>query len=126
MDWRRYPSFTAEELACKHCHECNMDPDFMMMLQSLRGALDLPLPVTSGWRCPAHNDAVGGGPAHPQGKAADIAVSDGHFAYELVKLALLHGFTGIGILSHGDKRFIHLDMLDPKLYPIRKALWTYP
>lgn len=102
-----------------------MDPDFMMMLQSLRMAVNTALPITSGWRCLEHNTAVGGGPAHLQGKAADIAVADGHMAYELVKLALLHGFTGIGIKMHGDNRFIHIDTLDPKLYPVRKNIWSY-
>jgi len=127
IDWV-YPHFTEREMGCKGLACCGgkalMQPDFMMMLESLRVAVDEPLPVTSGYRCPDHNKAVGGGPAHPMGVAADIAVSRG-LAYKTLKLALLHGFTGIGINQTGDRRFLHLDTMKDSPETPRPTIWGY-
>ena len=47
------------------------------VLQPLRTALGVPMPVNSGYRCPALNEAVGGMPTsqHMKGEAADIATA---------------------------------------------------
>jgi uncharacterized protein YcbK (DUF882 family) len=103
-----------------------MDPEFMEKLIELREALDCALPVSSAWRSPEHNKAVGGAPnsAHLSGQAVDI-VASGVKAYKLLVKACEMGFTGIGIKQHGPwgKRFIHLDMLTDS--PIRPRVWTY-
>ena len=126
IDWERYPNFSEKELACRcPCGQADMSPDFMMMLQSLRSAARMPLRVTSGYRCADHNTAVGGGPAHVLGRAADIAVSRGD-AYTVLKLALLHGFTGVGIKQHGDSRFLHLDNLTDREAVPRPTIFSYP
>ena len=51
--------------------------------------------------------------AHLSGRAVDIAIS-GDKAHRLVRMALLLGFTGIGVRQRGDhrRRFVHLDDLD--------------
>ncbi len=48
----------------------------LAVLQPLRDAVGLPLVVTSGYRCPELNRAVGGVPSsqHVKGEAADVAV----------------------------------------------------
>lgn len=47
------------------------------VLQPLRTAVGVPMPVNSGYRCPELNAAVGGVPTsqHMKGEAADIATS---------------------------------------------------
>ena len=83
----------------------------------------LPFIITSGYRTPAHNNAVSttgfNGP-HTTGKAADIVV-DARQAYILMKEALkMKCFRGIGV----GKGFIHLDTLLPIEKP-RPRLWGY-
>jgi zinc D-Ala-D-Ala carboxypeptidase len=119
IDWSKYPNFSEDEFRCKgnNCcgHAADMDPDFIYTLQSLRNAYGKAIIITSGYRCPDHNAAVsdsGRSGPHTTGKAADILVS-GRDAYDLLKLAVLHPFTGYGIHQKGvhTGRFIHLDTL---------------
>jgi len=93
-----------------------MNPDFMDVLQAVRTGLGRPMVVTSGFRCPAHNAAVGGAPGslHLVGRAADIATS-ANLAHELVRVASSK-MAGLGIAA----TFIHLDNRDG--LPV---LWTY-
>ncbi len=80
--------------------------------------------ITSGFRCPEHDKAIGGAGVHPTGQAADIAIS-GENAYHMLNAALLHGMTGIGQKQHGpyEDRFMHLDATTG---PLRPRVWTYP
>ena len=95
----------------------------MRRLDALRHSFGEPMIVTSGYRCPAHNDNVSttglDGP-HTTGRAADIGIS-GAAALDLV---LLSNFGGLGINQKGphEKRFIHLDDLDG---PTRPRIWSY-
>jgi len=124
-----YDFFPAHELACKcGCGrgEADMDAVFMDWLIALRRAYNQPMPLSSAFRCPAHNVRVSGtGPdgPHTTGRAVDVRVS-GKRAYELLSLALVMGFRGIGLNQRGDhaRRFIHLDDLD--LFN-RPWVWTY-
>ena len=92
------------------------------MLQALRDEIG-PMPVTSGFRCDAHNNDVStvkNGP-HTLAKAADIRNLRGKGAMKLFEKPLQIGFSGIGLNHKGKhhKRFIHLDTVD------RRALWSY-
>lgn len=88
----------------------------MDVLQVVRDGLGRPMVVTSGFRCPAHNAAVGGTSVsmHLAGRAADIATS-ASLAHELVRVASSK-MAGLGIAV----TFIHLDNRDG--VPV---LWTY-
>ena len=123
MDWK-YPNFTRQEMACRHCGAEGIRPELMDKLQALRTAYGRPMTVTSGYRCTKHpaeiNKAVYG--AHTMGLAVDIGVS-GKEAYEVAKLAFEHGFTGIGFQQKGDGRFVHLDVVEEKLP--RPSIWSY-
>jgi len=130
-DWAEYPNFTEREFACKGENCCggkaDMDNGFMFKLSQLRKAYGKPMVITSGFRCPKHNQVVSSsGPngPHTTGRAADIKVS-GKDAYRLVKLAMFGGFTGIGVRLHGavGGRYVHLDDLGEG-YP-RPAMWSY-
>ena len=89
--------FSVKELSCPCCGKANMDTQFVEALDRLREAYGKPLKLSSGYRCPDHNKAVGGALSsqHMKGNAVDIPCSDKGERYQLVKLALLQGFTGI-------------------------------
>lgn len=124
LDWSQYKHFAEHEFACK-CGRSEMEPYFLEVLEKMRETLDYPFVINSGFRCKEYNERLQGGPAHPLGVAADIAVS-GKQAFLMVEEAMSNPITGIGLRQHGarGRRFIHLDMLDPEKYP-RPILWTY-
>ncbi len=72
--------FTDKELRCKHCGQLppsvkeNIEALVANVLDLLRDQYGKPVYVTSGYRCPAHNTAVGGVPRsqHMAGEACDI------------------------------------------------------
>ena len=121
-DWSLYPNFSKAEFDCKETGENDMRQEFMQALQALRTAYGAPMVITSGYRSARHSiearkDKPG---AHESGMACDVSVGPGARTYDLVRLAILHGFTGIGVSQkNGLPRFIHLDMLP------RKAVWSY-
>jgi uncharacterized protein YcbK (DUF882 family) len=91
-----------------------MDPVFMERLEQLRERWGKPMRINSAYRCAEHNGAVsktGRTGPHVTGQAVDIAVW-GEDAYELVRLALDGGFTGIGVYQDAKvlaNRHLHLD-----------------
>lgn len=117
--------FTVAELACRCCGACDLDADFLARLEGLRLAYGRLMLVTSGYRCPAHNQEVSSSGAegpHTEGRAVDVAVA-GPAARELIRLALEHDFRGLGLRQHGRwaKRFVHLDTV-PRPVPL---IWSY-
>lgn len=119
--------FTLEEFKCKHCDRNLIEKDFVDKLDALRETLGRPLRVTSGYRCPDHNQKVsttGRDGPHTTGRAVDLAV-DGVTAFKLVQLAIQAGFTGIGVQQKGINRFIHLDDLPATDRRPRPTIWSY-
>ena len=60
--WADIKHFDPSEFAC-HCGTCGSDGhemniDFVAMLDDLRERCGFPFRVTSGYRCPAHNQQV--------------------------------------------------------------------
>ena len=94
-------NFTLEELTRSASHpEIRNVPDMaqlrnltllcMRILQPLRDALGRPVRITSGFRCPKLNKAVGGATTsrHLSGQAADIAVgsdAEGKALFDLLR-----------------------------------------
>ncbi len=106
--------------------QLRIETAFLDRLEELRRLFGHPMPVSSGYRTPAHNVAVSStGPTgpHTTGRACDVAVS-GALAFALVRLALDCGFTGIGVRQHGASRFVHLDDLRAPAFP-RPRIWSY-
>ena len=54
-----------------------MDADLLQMLDEARDLAGIPFPLSSAYRCPKHNKAVGGVPtsAHTRGYAVDTRVA---------------------------------------------------
>ena len=72
--------FDSTEFDCHHCHKGgeDMDPALLELLETLREHFNKPVAIMSGYRCPAHNKAVGGAKRsqHLLGTAADVKVKD--------------------------------------------------
>ena len=74
---KRSPHFERSEFACKcGCGFNTVDAELLMMLENVRGYFNKPVTITSGCRCPAHNEYVNGSKRsqHKLGRAADIIV----------------------------------------------------
>ncbi len=108
QDWDEYrwPNFTLSELACRHCGDAYIWPEFLDCLQCLRDKINVPLHVLSGHRCALHNAMIGGAPLSQHLKlAVDISLY-GHDRFQLSEFARDIGFTGFGYYS----TFLHLDL----------------
>jgi len=123
--WRH---FSLSEFACKGADCCGglvlMDHGFIDRIDELREAVGFSLRISSGYRCPAHNQRVSStGPngPHTTGKAADIDV-DRTRSWYVLREAMLMGFTGIGVHQKGSRRFLHLDDLETQPRP---TTWSY-
>lgn len=112
--------FTREEFECPCCHSAPMDPVFIVTVDNVRRKADMPMHVNSGYRCPAHNKAIGGKPdsSHLRGNAGDFRAEDSITRHKIVNAAILCGVTRIGI----GKTFVHLDT--DKTLP-QGVIWLY-
>lgn len=101
-------NFSAKEFDCQcgKCPETPIDLDHVARLQKLRDDLGCSIKITSAYRCPTHNAAVGGekNSIHMKGQATDIQV-DGMNPNEVAD-ACEH-FDGLGrydTFTHVDSR----------------------
>ena len=125
LDWSRWPNFSKSEFDCRCCGMADMDPAFLDKLQAIRDQLG-PMTITSGYRCSQYNariSSTGNFGPHTTGMAADISCS-GPKAHKLIRLAMEHDITGIGVKQSGpwEGRFIHLDIIGGGKRP---WIWSY-
>ena len=107
--------FKQKEFKCK-CGKCSpihgedwVDTELIVKLEVLREWAGVPLYVNSGYRCPAHNKAIGGSPRsqHKTGKAADIRYPKGVDKVAFVDKALeIFDRGGVGVYP----TFVHMDV----------------
>ena len=127
--WSELPDFKETEFTCRCCGVQKMDEDFLRTLQRIRTAFRHSMVISSGYRCPDHNNRVSStghdGP-HTTGRAIDCKVVGGN-ALLLIDVALSFDMTGIGVKQHSDHggRFIHLDNLDQSADRPRPWIWSY-
>jgi uncharacterized protein YcbK (DUF882 family) len=97
-----------------------MDKILLEMLDEVRDKFDKPIHINSGFRTPAHNEAVGGtdNSSHLKGLAVDIACTNSTNRFDLINCLLDVGFSRIGIA----KTFIHADIDFDKAQGV---IWTY-
>lgn len=90
------------------------------MLERIRSTLDAPMVVSSGYRCRALNQAVGGVSSsdHTTGQAADFVCPRAGSPYEIAKrLAPLVSVLGIGQLIYehmGSRAWVHVSTRIPE------------
>ena len=105
--------FRRHEFACRCCGTGGdkMDPKLIFLMEKLRIILGQPIYITSGYRCPAHNKAVGGAASsyHMKGMAADITVPK-LSPFDVARAAEVLGFGGIGTYTTGQNYFTHVDI----------------
>jgi len=117
-------NFSRSEFACLHCGEVEIDPLLVATLQRIRDKAG-PVVVTSGYRCPVHNEAVGGvnNSQHIYGRAADIYVPG---MSQAALIALVREMTmnediyaGYAYAIKNSKRAIHIDVRIPESQTVR-------
>ena len=111
--------FRPSEFRCPCCNIAIMDIHFLDMLDAARGIADVPFVINSGWRCPAHNQEIGGklNSSHLDGKAVDIQAITGKHRLDVLRGLIKAGFTRIGIAT----TFIHADSDADK----PQSIWMY-
>jgi zinc D-Ala-D-Ala carboxypeptidase len=103
--------FSKAEFACHCCGELKVDPRLIDALEKLRGLAGKAIVVHDGYRCPTHNQEVGGvtNSEHTQRMASDVEIP-GLSLQQMYELALqVPEFAqgGIGVYDGG---FLHLDV----------------
>ena len=117
-------NFSLSEFKCK-CSNCTMPSEVLanikivaINLQILRDYVDAPITINSAYRCPKHNEDIGGAvnSQHKLGKASDIVVHGftPDEVYDIVQKLrrnpMIKGviFQGLGRYN----TFTHLDIRD--------------
>jgi len=111
--------FHEDEFTCKcGCGQVLVDPVFLEKLTKARRIAGIPFHISSGFRCAAHNEAVGGTAqsGHKVGKAADIRARTVYDYKRIIFAGLVTGMEGISL----GKGFAHLDSRDREM--IRAAI----
>lgn len=103
------PHFRQRELACPCCGRAEVTAELVAALEALRALSGRPILIHSGFRCAAHNAAIGGEPHsyHCRGMAADIGIAtlSGRQIVELARqLPAFHGFGAAPEWAHVDVR----------------------
>jgi uncharacterized protein YcbK (DUF882 family) len=114
-------NFSWSEFACNcGCGESYMDVAFVNKLQRVRDITDIPMIITSGYRCKEYNRLVGGvdNSAHTKGIAVDISCETSYYRLLLIEALLSCGINRIGIGSD----FVHCDV--DKTKP-DNVMWLY-
>ena len=116
--------FKLSEFDCPSDSESgeNMCLSFLSKLDKARELAGVPFKITSGYRSPKHNTAIGGAKNSSHMNipcnACDIAVPDSFTRYKIVESLLKMGINRIGI----GKNFLHCDTEKEKS-PI--VIWHY-
>lgn len=112
------------ECSCQKCEDQFISEELISKLQKVRDLYGKSIKVNSGYRCPEHNQAIGGkvGSSHVSGLAVDIAPSLMNLD-ELDKLydICYNIFDNIG--DGRNKEFIHVDVREAK--KTGKRHWLY-
>ena len=113
MSERLSRNFMLSEFTCPCCGAGQMNYHLIAGLQFLRDRLGVALHINSGFRCPAHNKAVGGvvNSNHLKGLAADVACPAGYTPDQLAEEAEnIPEFANGGIGIYPEHGFVHLDV----------------
>ena len=101
-------NFKLSEFECKcGCRTVKLHSELLRRLQAIRTQTGRPVRITSGYRCPAHNRAVGGATAsrHMLGDAVDFQIVGMPIAQQrkILDVHFADGGRGYGTtFCHGD------------------------
>lgn len=108
-------------------HIANLSRLAIKILQPVRDVYGKPMTITSGYRCPALNKAVGGVATsqHLYGEAADIKVSDNKALFNIMKKMVLEGKIVVGqLLDENNGSWIHVSLPTEKHRNEIKSIWS--
>ena len=106
------PHFARQEFACDcggaYCDgfPAEMNLELLLKLEALRNALNVPVIITSGVRCPTRNEEVGGveNSQHLFGQAADCYAP----GIPIATVAAIGESLGLTAIRYEDRGFVHL------------------
>jgi uncharacterized protein YcbK (DUF882 family) len=109
--------FTVEEMRCGGTAgpcplcggKCDIKPALLEVLESIREFSGVPIIITSGYRCAAHNATLpdaSPNSAHLTGEAADFFVSGNKDRFKFIEAIAFYGPVRYGLGSD----FIHVDV----------------
>lgn len=103
--------FSRKEFECRCCGRLQLDSHLIEGLEVLRVLAGVPVVVNAGYRCPRHNQEVGGVPnsEHTRGLAADIRLP-GLSLQQMYKLATQVAQFAEGGVGVYDGDFLHVDV----------------
>ena len=124
----KWKHFDISEFDCRcGCGGNEMNPKVITKLDRMRDVFGKRMRVTSGYRCPSHNNRISStgfdGP-HTTGDAADIGV-DREDALKLLMISAAFKWQGVGVNQKGNGRFLHFDDCEHKPGRPRPTIWTY-
>lgn len=105
------PHFSKSEMACRCCGNLQIEDRLLTALETLRNLAAAPVIVNDAYRCPKHNEEVGGVPdsEHTRGIAADVRIP-GMSLQQMYDLAMrVPEFANGGIGAY-DGGFLHVDV----------------
>jgi uncharacterized protein YcbK (DUF882 family) len=114
--------FSDAEFACRHCGQLGVQLRLVEALQGLRDKLNVPVTITSGYRCAQHPvEAMKAAPGwHTQGLAADVAGPAPLTIWQA--LVDFPEFAGVGVAIH--QGYVHLD-IRPGVPSGGRVVWAY-
>ncbi len=100
-------NFKLNEFECRCCGQVKINSELLKRLQAIRTQVGRPIRITSGYRCPNHNRAVGGHPnsRHMIGDAADFQIIGMPIVQQrhILDVHFIDGGRGYGSnFCHGD------------------------
>jgi len=104
------PHFSTHEFRCRDGSQYPIDCRLLAMLEAIRCQFG-PVTITSGYRSPDYNRAVGGAENsyHLRGMAADIQVQDESPLRVYQWADRLFPVSGLGLYERGDGGWVHID-----------------
>ena len=100
------------------CTQTIVNEKLIEYLEQIRTHFNVPITITSPYRCPTHNSRINGAPGsrHSRGDAADIVVK-GVAPRTVAQYAESIGILGIGLYeTANDGYFVHIDTRDYKSF----------
>jgi len=113
-DFQISKHFNLKEFECPCCNAVMLRPDLVELLEKIRKEIGKPIIVNSGYRCPKHNEEVGGKPHsyHLLGLAADVRIKN-FSPVELGRVA--HEAGAPTVIVYRYRGFVHIDVREKGL-----------